>query len=245
MKKLMEIVKMNKKILVLVLLIFLIIFINISFFIIFTSLTGKVVLENQESDTIIFTTNKNNETSNGILDYIIETFSSGKSSGGSSGSSDKSSEGSSSSGGGSSDVVNNNLIYLNFSEEEIKINQEFNLSIKIKSDAKIYGVQLDLIFNSEIASAISVVEGNFLKENSSIYSIISINNSDGKINLASTRYSTQNGVDGEGEIYFIQFIAKNSGNATFEIENVKVSDINMQSVNFEGIVKNVIISESQ
>ena len=131
-----------------------------------------------------------------------------------------------SSGNGASPVVE----VANASYLMILVNPEYKLltsnstqvSVDINSSYGVYAFQFSLYFNASVLNATNATEGKFLDDNAT-YSIIRINNSAGRIDIAATRIG-QGSVSGYGATATIGFYAKGAGYSALSLEDVLVVD---------------------
>jgi len=106
----------------------------------------------------------------------------------------------------------------------------FNISVKLSGD-NIAGVQFNLNYNPTIIEAESVSEGNFLKNNSAVLTIpAKIDNNLGAVKFASARVEKK-GVYGSGNIAEITFKIKNPGATDIKLDNVKIKDPDLNTIN--------------
>ena len=199
------------------------------------SVTGQSTAIGEETTTSI----KNSQSSTPTTENSKPT--SRRSSSGGGGSSGGGTGGGGGDGGGGGGN-NQNLIYIE--SKNPALNEDFNVSIKIISYVDVYALEFTLLFNSTI-EALTIEEGNFLKQNSQAYPIKSINNSENKISFADTKIGTETGISGQGEIAIIKFKATNPGTSQLILKNVKIISPAMQEINFTINNKEINIAYSQ
>ena len=230
---------MGNKTAVVLVLIVLILILNIAFFVIKPRLTGKAI-EGSLITSIASEANQAVEkttptTGTNGAETPRTTFSRGGSgsSGGGGSSGGSSNAGGGNNGGGSGDdggggETNNNV--LSIESKNVNLNHEFDISVNIEANESIYGLEFSLVFNKNILEVLNVYEGSFLKINANTYPIISFNNSEGRIIFADTRFGTQQGTSGSGEIAKIRFRAKTKGTTSLTFEKIKAVNPQMHGV---------------
>ncbi|KKG67693.1 hypothetical protein DU62_14260 [Methanosarcina mazei] len=131
------------------------------------------------------------------------------------------------------DEQNKSIVSIVPQYQVVEPNKPFDLGIKIEPGTPIAGAQLDLIFNSSMASANNVTEGDLLKQNGAdtIFSRGTIDNSAGTVkNIYGFILGTSN-VSSSGTMATVNLTAGNrTGKAEFSLSNVLISDANSKSV---------------
>ena len=108
-----------------------------------------------------------------------------------------------------------------FSKTPIHRGDTFTLDIRAENITDLAGWQFDIVFDSTLLEAVSVNEGDFLKQNgaSTFFQGGSIDNAAGKIGgLSAARLSTQ-GVSGTGVLLQVRFKAKSTGETELALRN--------------------------
>ncbi|WP_155397903.1 CBM96 family carbohydrate-binding protein [Methanosarcina mazei] len=115
----------------------------------------------------------------------------------------------------------------------VKPKQSFGLDITVDPSAPIIGTQLDFEFNSSMASANSVIEGDLFKQKgaSTFFNEGDINSSEGIIKHIYGLIIGTSNVSSPGTFATVNLTAGNrTGMAEFSLSNVLISDINSKSV---------------
>jgi len=122
-------------------------------------------------------------------------------------------------------------VYVNPAYQDVPVGSKFNISINIITTDQIYAGEFKLYFNKTKIVANSVVEGDFLKKDgASTFPVIIINNTEGWISFADTRFGVQSGVTGSGTLANISFNVTSSGASILDLINVTLSDISLNPV---------------
>jgi hypothetical protein len=123
------------------------------------------------------------------------------------------------------------VISVSPSSLSVAMDENFTVAISISTAEEIYAFQLDLLFDPNVLSTTKadVVEGNFLKKDgASTFPVIQLE--DGTLTIAFTRFGVQTGVSGTGTLVTITFKAIGVGTTALNLDNVKVVDPNVNSV---------------
>ncbi|KKH38756.1 hypothetical protein DU71_13710 [Methanosarcina mazei] len=115
----------------------------------------------------------------------------------------------------------------------VKPKQSFGLDINVDPSTSIIGTQIDFAFNSSMASANSVIEGNLFKQKgaSTFFNEGDINSSEGIIKHIYGLIIGTSNVSSPGTFATVNLTAGNrTGIAKFSLSNVLISDINSKSV---------------
>jgi len=210
-----------------------------------SGLTGFSVL-NQKSEKSNTNDQQGSELGNKEITTPTITSRSSGGGGGSSSSSGSGSSGGGNGGGGNNppEIVGEAKVFINPSENNVNAGKEFNIYVKIDSENEIYAVQFDLVFDKNIIEALKVEEGNFLKKDgaSTFVAVNKINNTIGKISFANTRFNIQVGITGQGILALVKFKAKSSGSTTLNLEDVKISNTELQQINVSVSDGKVVVS---
>jgi len=238
---------MSKKILTLVLIVFVVIISLVTVILIRqTELTGfavkdsgglKVLNKEISQDNNIDTINTGVENSDPVSNPTSSSGSgsSGGSSGGGGGGGSESGESSSESGGESSESdggdggedSQDKIAYISINPPASNHSQgeNFTINIEINTQEEIFAVEFELSFESGLIEVLNVTKGNFLnKDGTETYSIIKFNNTKGEVKFANTRLGIQNGVSGTGLLATIDFRALSNGTSQLSLENVQFAD---------------------
>ena len=122
-------------------------------------------------------------------------------------------------------------VYVNPAYQDVPVDSKFNISINIITTDQIYAGEFKLYFNKTKINANSVVEGDFLKKDgASTFPVIIINNTEGWISFADTRFGVQSGVTGSGTLANISFNVTSSGASILDLINVTLSDPNLNAI---------------
>ena len=136
---------------------------------------------------------------------------------------------------GSSDmgiIESNTSLEVNAPSKEIEENETFVVNIDFNTTSMVYASEFELYFNSSTLEVLNVTEGTFLNEDgTNTYTNTEINNGLGKVSFANTRMKNQSGINGSGILANITFKAKNNGSSDLDLENIKISDENLTSLN--------------
>ncbi|KKG86137.1 hypothetical protein DU57_16110 [Methanosarcina mazei] len=115
----------------------------------------------------------------------------------------------------------------------VKPKQSFGLDITVDPSTPITGTQIDFAFNSSMASANSVIEGDLFKQKgaSTFFNEGDINSSEGIIKHIYGLIIGTSNVSSPGTFATVNLTAGNrTGMAEFSLSNVLISDINSKSV---------------
>ena len=114
-----------------------------------------------------------------------------------------------------------------FSKTPIHAGETFTLDIRAENVSDMAGWQFDIAFDHNALEAISVNEGDFLKQNgaSTLFQGGSINNGAGKITELSTARLAPSGVSGSGTLVQVSFKAKRGGETKLTLQNFQFATI--------------------
>jgi len=123
-------------------------------------------------------------------------------------------------------------IYVNPLQTNVNLGDSFVVTVDVNTDDNAYAVSLELYFDKSKLNATNVTEGDFLKKDgaNTFVAVNNIDNTAGKITYAVTRFGTQNGVTGTGSLLTISFDAVGFGTGDLNLDNVDLSDNNLQSI---------------
>ena len=107
------------------------------------------------------------------------------------------------------------------SQDNIFTDDTFTLNLNAENLIDLAGWQTDIVFDPNILEAVEVTEGDFLKQDNgnTYFQNGTIDNAVGKITGILSARSTQNGVSGIGQLLYITFIAKATGETKVTLEN--------------------------
>jgi len=221
------------KIIILLVLVFLIININIFlFFVISPSITGNVIFGNKEAGISgdVISNSENNSDKVGISNPTIEVFTGNKRN--SNDNSRKSVSGSgggggnSGGGGGDEPIVSKGKVFISPASISMSNNKEGFFYVNISSQAEVFALGVDLLFNKDVIELVSVEEGDFLKKDgrSSGCPSKQIENDKGSLSIACTIMGSVAGVTGDGNIMKVNFKTKSSGISQIQLTKADVID---------------------
>jgi len=122
------------------------------------------------------------------------------------------------------------------SHNNVKVGDNFNISIQINIDVPIYAAQTILSFNPTILEVISVEDGSFLKKSGKeTYQPIKTDNVVGNTISASTIIGVSEGVKGNGTLTNITFKAKSVGISSLTFSGIKIINPYMQQTSIKAI----------
>jgi len=122
--------------------------------------------------------------------------------------------------------------FLHLDSTNVSIGNNFTIDIVINTTSKVYAYDISLSYNPEIVEALEIIEGGFLNRDGSQTFNASkiINNTEGYVKFASTRFNTKKGINGTGVLFAIQFHAKQTGNSMVNFEEISIVDENVETV---------------
>ena len=122
-------------------------------------------------------------------------------------------------------------VFISPAVSNVSENKEFPIDVNISTPAQVYAVDFVLNFNPDLIEIVNVSESNFLSgDGTSTYTIIDYNNSEGRLEYASTRLGSTEGVNGSGSLASIKFKAKNVGQGTISFESLELVDPNLNEI---------------
>lgn len=124
-----------------------------------------------------------------------------------------------------SDSSNTSYVVVELNYTEAIVGDNLTINIDINTTDSVWAVSSALYFNSSIINATSVTEGDFLKQGGAqTFSVITIDNTLGKITYDSTRFfadpAQRSGATGYGSLVNINFYAKAAGTSDLNLSNV-------------------------
>lgn len=117
--------------------------------------------------------------------------------------------------------------------ESVEEMQEFAVNVYLQPDRPVAAIQFDLSYQSEIVSVVSVLEGEFLRQDGALvwFNPGQIESSNGRINSVYGLILDKTSVTGPGPFAIIQMRAGNvSGTSSLSLSNVVVSDTQGQII---------------
>jgi len=126
------------------------------------------------------------------------------------------------------------IVFISPDYKEVYKNESFIIELRINTNASVYAVEGEILFDPSIIQTNSVQEGNFLNQDGAgTFPIANINNTEGRIGLANTRFGVQTGVSGVGSLAIINFSAISAGSSIIGIGEGKLVDPNLQEIEAE------------
>ncbi len=114
----------------------------------------------------------------------------------------------------------------------------FSISILVGNVSDLYGFQFELSYNRTAVNATGVSVGPFLTSdgwNQIFTSVLQINNTQGTVTVASSRYGVSNGVSGGGVLANIGFSVQPRGRSVLNLQKVKLGNSRAQLLgDFDG-----------
>ena len=128
-------------------------------------------------------------------------------------------------------VANPGVSYA-LSPTPIHTGETFTLDIRAENVFDMAGWQFDITFDRNALEAISVSEGDFLKQNgaSTLFQGGSINNGAGKITGLKAVRLAPSGVSGSGTLVQVSFKAKRGGDTAVVLQNFQFANINGDTI---------------
>jgi len=121
------------------------------------------------------------------------------------------------------------------SEVEHIVGEEFELNVEILSSLPVFGAEFDLHFDTSRLELINLEEGDFLNgDGAQTYVVRKVDNDQGKITFAVTRFDTDVGVSGSGVLGVVKLRALSKGSSTIKLENILVIDADMKEIPSSG-----------
>ena len=117
----------------------------------------------------------------------------------------------------------------------VSVGDTFTLGLIIEDVVNLAGWQLDIEFNSEVLSAVSVSEGNFLskKGGQTLFLVGNTDNVNGKITAISAAFLGIHDISGTGVLLSVTFEAKAAGEGRIKLHNVKLGSIDRDDIPYE------------
>lgn len=138
--------------------------------------------------------------------------------------------------------ANDNKVYVSPSSISVGVNDTFTVSVKINSDTKVYAAAIKLTYDSSIIKAASADQGVFFtQDGADTYKIIKIDNVSGVVSYDNTRFQVADGVQGEGTILTVEFVAEAPGTSSLVLKETEVLNESIMDMQFniEGGTVNV------
>ncbi|MHA1290585.1 MAG: cohesin domain-containing protein [Candidatus Thorarchaeota archaeon] len=122
-------------------------------------------------------------------------------------------------------------VYVNPSYQEVFVGDEFNVSVDIQTDEEIYAYDISVRFDPNVIEGLQLTEGNFLKKDGAqTYVVSNIDNNNGLVQFAVTRFNTQVGVTGNGTLFIITFNAVTNGTSHLNFSDTTITDPSLQEI---------------
>ncbi|MCK4522258.1 MAG: hypothetical protein KAU20_06795 [Nanoarchaeota archaeon] len=138
-------------------------------------------------------------------------------------------------------IAADGIIYINPASKIVE--DDFTISIGVNTTKEVYAADITLAFDSGVLQATALTQGNFLNSDGAVtYPIPKIDNANGKISFAITRFGTQKGISGNRVLLTVDFDTIDNGESPLELENVKLSDASLKEILLSVINGSVTIS---
>lgn len=117
------------------------------------------------------------------------------------------------------------------SSQHVSPGDSFSVNITIDSPVGVYAFDIIFFFNPGIVNATGAIEGGFLKKDgASTFPVISIDNTQGKISIANTRFGVATEVTGTGNLATISFTALATGTSNLDLASATLVNSNLQTI---------------
>jgi len=117
------------------------------------------------------------------------------------------------------------------SAQTVNPGDSFDVDISIDTPVGVYAFDMLFLFDPSIINATSAVEGGFLKsDGATTYPVISIDNTQGEISIASTRFGVTSDVTGAGNLATITFTALDIGTSNLTLADVTLVNAQLQEI---------------
>ncbi|HEX28622.1 TPA: T9SS type A sorting domain-containing protein, partial [Candidatus Poribacteria bacterium] len=126
-----------------------------------------------------------------------------------------------------------------------KVGGEIEVRVSAEHVAHLAGCQFDLRFDPDLLEVISVEEGEFMGLDGveTFWRDPDIDNDVGLISGAAITRKGGTGVEGSGTVAIIKFKAKNAGSSLLKLENVTLSDVDLNPIGVNVVTASVKIGE--
>lgn len=131
---------------------------------------------------------------------------------------------------------------LSFDTDTIEViqNETYSVSVIIDNVKDLYGYSINISFEPENISILSVEEGDFLKKDKNeTFFLYKIDNERRKIMIGGSRKGKVQGINGSGTLFIVKFQLKYNNKTTFDFRESFLKDSNLKDINF--ISKNLSI----
>jgi hypothetical protein len=119
-------------------------------------------------------------------------------------------------------------IFVNPPTSTVAFGQTFFIDIKISDVSDLYGWEFKLRWTSTLLDALTVTEGNFLKQGGETFFTSKINNTNSYILVDCTLLGNISGASGSGTLASVSFYPKNQGESILDLYDTIV--INSQEI---------------
>lgn len=127
----------------------------------------------------------------------------------------------------------------------ITSNQPFTMDITIEDVVDLYGIGLDIIFDTTTLKIVDVIEGDFLNHNGTKTSFQKhIDDQQGRVIIGITRLGSITGVSGSGTVATIILKPKSSGMSILKLQSVSLKDSQIDIITVSVIDSSVNIELS-
>ena len=126
-------------------------------------------------------------------------------------------------------------------------NQNFTANVAINTSDSVYGAQFELLFNPLQLQAQAVIQGGFLSQGGDTLfdAGTRINNTEGKVYFAMTRFTFLTGVTGTGNLATVTFKPVTHNNAsTLDIQNIVVGDPDGFPISVSSIKNGTVLTKT-
>ena len=108
-------------------------------------------------------------------------------------------------------------IFVNPPTSTVAYGKNFVINIEISDVSDLYGWEFKLRWNSTLLDALTVTEGNFLKQGGSTFFWPKINNTEGYILVDCTLLGNVPGINGSGTLATVKFYVEGAGESILDL----------------------------
>jgi len=137
------------------------------------------------------------------------------------------------------------IVYVYPNIIETKVNNSFNIEVRIADVIGLYGYEFKLYFNKTLLQATSLTKGSFFPDSNIMEFKKEINNTEGYVWYAISLLSPETAKSGSGSLVKITFNAVNEGNDTLTLQDVLLGDINANPISFTTSNGDVYITKEE
>ena len=120
----------------------------------------------------------------------------------------------------------------------------FQLNVTIDTTESVFGISVTISYDPSVLNVTAAAEGSFLgSDGNNTYPIIRINRTEGTVSYDSTRYGTQAGISGSGDVLLIDFEALAEGVSPVDIEHYEIIDDAMYVVTGVSVNNGTVTSD--